>query len=246
MNDDNELDPVARLRAADPAVDVEPRDGFADEVVARATTEATADPARPSAPVADLTSERVRRRPRWLPIAAVAASIAIIGAAGYGLGASTGGATNLADGAAAPISLQTGASQEGAVQGGAALPSAGFGADQKLSAPGPVADTMMMPYPYGFGRNSFTSSGLATTGGTALAYTYDARAASSAEAVTALAAALGVDGDAELKDGSWIVGTQDGTAPYVSVSLDGTLSFSHSNPLINTWNCVEGADVAVP
>ena len=27
MNDDNELDPVARLRAADPAVDVEPRDG---------------------------------------------------------------------------------------------------------------------------------------------------------------------------------------------------------------------------
>lgn len=246
MNDDNELDPVARLRAADPAVDVEPRDGFADDVVARATTEAAADPTRPPAPVADLTSERVRRRPRWLPIAAVAASIAIIGAAGYGLGASTGGATNLADGAAAPISLQTGASQEGAVQGGAALPSAGFGADQKMSAPGPVADTMMMPYPYGFGRNSFTSSGLATTGGTALAYTYDARAASSADTVTALAAALGVDGTAELRDGSWIVGTQDGTAPYVSVSLDGTLSFSHSNPLINRWKCVEGTEVAVP
>ena len=245
MNDDNELDPVARLRAADPAVGVEPHPGFADEVIARATSDSTADPVT-AAPVADLASERARRRPRWLPIAAVAASIAIIGAAGYGLGASTGGATNLAGGAAAPISLQTGANQEGAVQGGAAVPSAGFGADQKMAGPGPVADSMMMPYPYGFGRNDFTSSGLATTEGTALAYTYDARAASNAETVTALAAALGVDGTAELKDGSWIVGPQDGTAPYLSVSLDGTLGFSYSNPLINPWNCVEGADVAVP
>ena len=46
MNDDNELDPIARLRAADPAVDVEPREGFADEVVARATTEAATRPIR--------------------------------------------------------------------------------------------------------------------------------------------------------------------------------------------------------
>lgn len=245
MNDDNELDPVARLRAADPAVDVEPRAGFADEVVARATTEATAAAATASAPVADLASERSRRRPRWLPIAAVAASIAIIGAAGYGLGASTGGTTNLADGAAPPISLQTGAGQEGAMQGGAPVPSAGFGADQKMSASGPIADTMM-PYPYGFGRNSFSSSGLATAEGRAFAYGYDARAASSAETVTALAAALGVEGTAELKDGSWIVGSQDGTAPYVSVSLDGTLGFSYWNPQIDPWKCVEGADAAVP
>ena len=244
MNDDNELDPVARLRAADPAADVEPSEGFADGVVARAITEATADPTIPSAPVADLTSERARRRPGWLPIAAVAASIAIIGAAGYGLGASTGGATNLADGADAPISLQTGASQEGAVQGDATQ-AGGFGADQKMAAPGPIADTMM-PYPYGFGRNSFTSSGLADAEGTAPAYAYDARAASSAETVAALATGLGVDGTAELKDGSWVVGPQDGTAPYVSVSLDGTLGFSYSNPLINPWECIEGADVAVP
>ena len=248
MNDDNELDPVARLRAADPAVDVEPHAGFADEVIARATSnstaDATADPTT-AAPVADLTSERARRRPRWLPIAAVAASIAIIGAAGYGLGASTGGATNLADGAAPPISLQTGAGdQQGALQGGP-VPDAGFGAEQKMSASGRVADTMM-PYPYGFGRNSFTSSGLSTAEGTALAYTYDARAVSSAETVTALAAALGVDGTAELMNGSWTVGPQDGSAPYVSISLDGTLGFSYWNPQIDPWKCVEGADVAVP
>ncbi len=244
MNDDNELDPVVRLRAADPAVDVEPREGFADEVVARATADATAEPTAASAPVADLTSERTRRRPRWIPIAAVAASIAIIGAAGYGLGASTGGATNLADGAAPPISLQTGAGEEAAMQGGAPVPSAGLGAEQKMSGSGPVADTMM-PYPHGFGRNSFTASGLATAEGTALAYAYDARAVSSAETVTALATALGVEGTAELKDGSWSVGPQDGSGPYVYVGLDGTLGFSYWNPLINTSLCVEGTDVAV-
>jgi hypothetical protein len=246
MNDDNGLDPVARLRAADPAVDVEPSEGFTEEVVARVTTDATADLKTPSTPVADLTSERTRRRPRWLPMVAVAASIAIIGAAGYGLGASTGGAANLAEGAAAPISLQTGATQEGAVQGGEAAPGAGFGADQKMAGPGPIADSMMMPYPYGFGRNSFTSSGLATAEGTALAYTYDTRTAASAETVTALAAALGVEGATELKDGSWLVGSQDGTAPYVSVSLDGTLGFSYWNPQIDPWKCVEGTDVDVP
>ncbi|WP_159605977.1 hypothetical protein, partial [Agromyces humi] len=41
MHDDNELDPVERLRAADPAASVEPRAGFADEVVARATAPST-------------------------------------------------------------------------------------------------------------------------------------------------------------------------------------------------------------
>ena len=241
MNDDNELDPVERLRAADPAAEVEPTAGFADEVVARATAEPSAE----SSPVADLTSERARRRPRWLPIAAVAASLAIIGAAGYGLGASTGGATNLADGAAPPISLQTGttqgATQEGAVQGGA--PDAST-VDPKMALVRPgIADMM---YPYGSGRNSFSSSGLAATEGTAPGYAFDARAASNAETVTALAAALGIEGTAVLKDGSWSVGPQDGTAPYLSVGLDGMLSFSYWNPLVDPWKCAEGSDVSVP
>ncbi|GAA1820159.1 hypothetical protein [Agromyces neolithicus] len=240
MNDHHELDPVARLRAADPAAEVEPREGFADEVVARATSEPAAEPTAASAPVADLTSERARRRPRWLPIAAVAASIAIVGAAGYGVGALTGGPTNLAESAAPPISLQTDiggngvATDAGAMEGGAAAD------DARMSAGSQSADSI---YPYGFGRNHFSSSGLATAEGTAPAYAYDARAASSAENVTALAAALGVEGTAELKDGSWLVGSQDGTAPYLGVSLDGTLGFSYWNPLIDPWKCAEGVDV---
>ena len=43
MHDDNELDPVERLRAADPAAGVEPRAGFVDEVVAQATAASATD-----------------------------------------------------------------------------------------------------------------------------------------------------------------------------------------------------------
>ncbi|WP_159604483.1 hypothetical protein [Agromyces humi] len=93
-----------------------------------------------------------------------------------------------------------------------------------------------MIYP-GFGRSSFRSTGLSTASGTAAGYGYDARAASNAESVGALAAALGVAGTPQLKDGAWTVGPQDGTAPSLYVGLDGTLSFSYSDPLLNPWNC---------
>ena len=257
MQDDNELDPVERLRAADPAADVEPRAGFVDEVVARATTEATPEaPAEaspdPTAPVTDLAAERARRRPRWIAVAAVAASLVVFGGAGYALGASTNGSTNLAGGAAPPISLQGadgGATTEQSTVQDGALP--GFATDQ---AKRPASGATDMVYPYGFGRNSFSSSGLSTATGSAPGYAFDARAASNAETVAALAAALGVEGTPELKDGAWTVGPQDGTAPTLYVGLDGTLSFSYSNPLLNPWNCAkteggdggEGGDGAMP
>jgi hypothetical protein len=246
MNDDHEhepeLDAVQRLRAADPAAGLEPSAGFADEVVARAAAGTTAEPA----PV-DLTAERARRRPRWLPAAAVAASLVVVGALGYGVGATTGGATNLAEGAAPPISLQSGTgagtteqgmtTEQGVMQGDAAATER-----SKMSAPG-TADLM---YPYGFGRNQFRASGLSTSEGTAPAYGFDARAASNSETVAALAAALGVAGTPELKDGSWSVGPQDGTASSLWVSLDGILSFSYSDPTINPWQCTDGAETCEP
>lgn len=239
MNDDHELDPIARLRAADPAADVEPRAGFADEVVARVT-----DPAS-SAAVADLAAERTERRPRWLPIAAVAASLAIVGAVGYGVGASTGATSNLADGAAPPISLQA---DDSAAEGGAVPGEVFAGAAQdgrKMTGFG--ASDMM--FPSGFGRNQFSATGLDTAAGTARAYTYDARAASNADTVAALAAALGVEGTPELKDGAWMMGPHDGTAPSLSVGLDGTLGFSYSDPRLDPWQCSaepEAADSCEP
>src|SRR5512145_832388 len=103
MNDDEQRDPLDRLRAADPAAGLEPRDGFADDVVARAAAET---PAGGTAPVTDLGAERARRRPAWFAVAAVAASLVVVGAVGYGVGSTTAGTTNLAEGAAPPISLQ--------------------------------------------------------------------------------------------------------------------------------------------
>lgn len=247
MNDDNDLDPVTRLSAADPAADVEPRASFADDVIAQATAEAandttdvTSDEAAAGATVTDLSTERARRRPRWLPIAAVAASIAIVGGLGYGVGASTGG-TNLAGGAAAPISLQPVTGSVGQAESGAVSPGAldtNFAGAQAMRA---YPDMLM---PWAFGRNSFSASGLSTSDGSALAYTYDPRSVSNAETVAALAAALGVEGTPELKDGSWLVGPQDGSAPRLGVSLGGTLSFWYSDPRVSSWQCAEGTGAA--
>jgi hypothetical protein len=64
--------------------------------------------------------------------------------------------------------------------------------------------------------------------------------------VSALAAALGVKGTAAVKDGAWAAGPQDGTAPYLSVGLDGTLSFFYSNPQIAPWACVPEAETTLP
>lgn len=241
MNDHEELDPVARLRAADPARDVEPQSGFADAVVARVTGPgASVEPAPfadPAAEPADLAAERARRRPRWRSVAAVAASVAIVGAAGFGIGALTGGPTNLAAGTAAPpISLQ---SESGPEDSGGTEPAIGTGtaADGKVSG---------MTYPYGFGRNSFSSSGLGTSAGTAQAYAFNPRASSSPGAVTALAAALGIATPVVRGDGAWTAGPQDGSGPALSVSFDGMLSFYYQNPQINPWLCEDGAEACVP
>lgn len=238
MTDDHELDPIARLRAADPAADVEPRAGFADDVVARVTMEPDSQPAA----VAHLVTARAERRPRWVPFAAVAASLAIVGAVGYGVGASANGSANLAGGAAPPISLQSdgATTEEGAVPGGGVAEA--MQDDRTMSGPG-AAD---MTYPGGYGRNRFTASGLDTAAGTARAYGYDARAASDAETVAALAAALGVEGTPELRDGAWMVGSHDGTASSLAVGLDGTLGFSYSNPEVDPWRCDAGAEVVEP
>ena len=250
MNDrhDDELDPVERLRAADPAAGVEPRAGFADEVVAQAAADATGEQpgeAAPSEtpPVADLAAERARRRNRWLTVAAVAASVLIVGGAGYAVGATTTGTSTVAGGAAPPISLQSGvgaATEQGVPQTDA---SAGAPESNKMSAGSGATDRML---PYGYGRNDFSASGLSTEEGTATAYAYDARSASNAETVGALAVALGLQGQPELKDGGWVVGLQDGTEASLWVGLDGTLSFSYWDPQLNPWQCAPDATVCEP
>ncbi len=245
INDDNELDPLARLRAADPAADVEPRAGFADAVVEDTLANTLPEPATESAPIADLSAARARRHPRWIPFVAVAASLVIVGGAGFGIGASTGQTTNSAGGAVPAIVLPGAGSGGSAAEGGTAnggFAGAPSGAPSKMSAGG-VSD---MTYPFGSGRSSFSSSGLSATAGTAPAYTFDARTASTTERVAALATALKVQGSPKTMDGSWLVGAPDGTTPYLSVSLDGMLSFSFTDPQINPWQCGLDANSTQP
>ncbi|WP_136707866.1 hypothetical protein [Agromyces sp. H66] len=236
MNDEQH-DPVERLRAADPAADIEPRDGFADEVVARAAADAVRGSG--GSPVTDLGTERARRRPGWLQVAAVAASLVVVGAAGYGIGSANGSSTNVADGAAPPISLQSGADAGIAEQGVMPEPATG---DAKLSAP----DGRSMFAPYGGGRNHFSASGLSTSDTAAAAYGFDARAASGTDAIAALAAALGVEGTPQLSFGTWTVGPQDGTGPSLGVSIDGMSGFWYSDPRINPWQCADAAESCEP
>lgn len=246
MNDNEQRDPLERLRAADPAGGLEARDGFADEVVARVAAETPGASPAEAPPVVGLAVERARRRSTWLRVAAVAASLLVVGVAGYGIGVTTGGATNLADGAAPPVSLQNGADAATTEQG--MIPEASTG-DQKMSAPD--LGRQISPdgggfFPYGGGRNHFSASGLSTSEGTAAAYGFDARAASAAGRIAALAAALGVEGTPELAHGSWTAGPQDGSAASLGVSLDGTLGFWYSDPRTDPWRCTDGAETCEP
>src|SRR4029453_8470822 len=144
---------------------------------------------------------------------------------------------------APPISVQTGvgaATDQGIPQGNAATGAPEMG---KMSGSGSATDRML---PYGYGRNQFSASGLSTQGGSAIAYGFDPRAPSDADTVAALAAALGLAGSPELKDGGWAVGPQDGTAASLWVGLDGTLGFSFWDPQHNPWQCAPDATVCEP
>lgn len=220
MNDTTPQEPhddaFARLQAADPAAHIEPSAGFAERVISEAST---------APAVVDLATERERRRPLWQTIVGAAAAVAIVGGAGFGIGAS-GVGTPATSTAGAPISLSGPESAtDTSLEGPKLSPIAGQAANRDMIYPG-----------FG-GRYTYSSSGLSTEAGTANGYGFDPRSASTAENIAALAAALGVAGTPELKDGAWIVGPQDGTAPTIYASLDGTLSFSYNNPAINPWLC---------
>lgn len=240
MNDSH--DPLDRLRAADPAGGVEPRAGFVEDTVSRATAgegafDAELADAHRSA--SHLVSRRTRRRGRAPLVAAMAASFVAIamiaGAAGYALGSHPDAVADgdTGAGAAPPVSLPG---------PGRSDPSGG-GTDRSLPG-GEESMRFTSDADYGGfslpGRNQFrTSALLSSDGGVAAGYGYDARAASTAETVSDLAVALGVDGAPEVRDGGWVVGAQDGTAPSLWVSLDGTLSFSFFHPGNDPWQCDE-------
>ncbi|WOF21805.1 hypothetical protein N8K70_10450 [Microbacterium betulae] len=233
----DELDPISRLRAVDPALDVEASEGLVDRIV----DSATAHERRDADTAVDLGAERARRRrKRILASTGVAASIvaalAIGGIAGYALvpeGRETAAedAVNDEEGAAPPITLD-------GPRGGAEGAAPELGADTGLTT------RSLNDFEYGYGgRNAFHAGALFSSAATtATGYAYDGPSSSNVETVSALAAALDVDGVPEIRDGSWVVGAEDGVSPSLSVYLDGTLSFFYYDPTFDPWACGDDCD----
>lgn len=249
---------MARLRAADPAADVEPSEGFPAVVAERVQHEGDASAAAletdtetdvESAPAAPIDLAARRRRPAWLSAAAAAAAAVVIGAGGYAAGAGaifgTGGTSSAdsaesadAASAPAPISLGGPSDASGVSESGAS--------EMATSAPGLAQEGAAMSartsadsvYGWGGGRNTFTATGLSDAARSAQVYGLDAATPSTPERMAQVAAALGMAGQPEVADGGWAL--TDGDA-QLNVGLDGSLGLNYYNTANQPWcdGCAE-------
>ena len=220
------------------------RDGV-DDAVARLTA---ADPAR----VDDLDLDAVRRevdrriadtpevvRPahrgpaRWLQVAAVAATVAVVGAGAFVVGRQTGGADGITASTATTTSNQAAPEALLSSRAAATAVSPTTVAPGVPPAPGAgtaSADTKARSMIAGPGRTVFLDGGLSTEGGTAEAYGFDPASVVDAATAERIAGALGVAGTAVPRYQSWAVGPEDGSAPTVSLAGDGVASVSYNDP----------------
>lgn len=210
-----------RLRAADPARDLEPDVEELRRAVALrldAPAPPAASPAMAPAPhptATGIDGRRPARIPaRWFAVAAVTAGALVVGGAGYGLGALSAGR-----GAGDVITL----SQEG-------LPPV----DERAATAADASTAIYPPWP---SRVVFTASGLSDVTGTAAAWALDAAGAFSAEAAERAARALGLEGEATRQFGSWVVGSTDGKGPSLTLSPDGQASVSYYDPTKDPYLC---------
>lgn len=223
--DPDEDDVLARLRDADPAHDVEP-----DLTALRATVDARV--AADAAAADELAARRHRRR--WPLVAAAAAGVLVVGGTGYAAGSL--GAPAPADGVIALSEGSSGASEADAAGGGSA---------PALGAPGTMSSTderLAIYPPGGSWRTVFSASGLSDATARAQAWTFDAASVFSAATAEAAARTLGVEGSATQSYGSWLVGSQDGTAPSVTLQPDGWASLSYYDPTRDPYSCLKEAD----
>ncbi len=167
-----------------------------------------------------------RPRRQWVGIAAAVAGAVAVGAVGYTFGQAADDPQ-----AAAPVIALSGSSQ---IVTGDARPGSVVG-----SEPAPPSDQRLGvdAMPYSYGRIVFTSSGLSGDAGSTTAWTYDTGQAWSKETAARAATALGLDGEPTLIDGSWMVGSRDGTGPTLQVVADGMTSLNFYDPTMNPYGC---------
>ncbi|GIG27329.1 hypothetical protein [Cellulomonas denverensis] len=217
MNEQHGQDEAfARLRASDPAADARlDREALRQEVDRRIAGTGTTAPGEPGEDAVEVATVTPIRRPaRWWQAVAAVAAIAVVGGAGYAVGRGSDGPVT-----ATPL---------------IELASGGTGTEQATAA----MDTRM----WSPGRVVFSAAdGLGDQPGRARAWALDPGAVT-AETVAALAAALGVTGEPVQQDGSWQVGSQDGSGPGVTVYADGTAAVNYYDPDRDPWTCAQAAD----
>ena len=228
-------DPMAAVRAADPAVGSEPD---LDRLRAALATSTGV----PLGGTDELAARRARRTPRWVQVAAAVAGVVLVGTAGYALGAGRG-ADETAGGPAAPaMSLDGGGSRDssgGASSTGTELFGAAAPADglKAASLPASAAGSTFLPG-WSSGRTVFTARRLSGADGEHDAWAYDAAGTYSKATAEAAAKALGVRGSARASWG-WTVGPDDGTGPTVSLAPDGLSSLSYYDPTAEPAKCID-------
>ncbi|MGM0386574.1 MAG: hypothetical protein ACQERF_11440, partial [Actinomycetota bacterium] len=225
-HDDVTLD---RLRAADPA-----RESRVDLTRLRAVVDARIAAEEGGAGIAPVTDlgHAPSRRARWLRAAGAAASAVVVGAVGFGLGSGALLAGSGGDDASYDEAATSGMAEDA---GDAAAPESIAGADSATA----LDERMIWPVSE---RQIFRAVGLPDESGTATTWAFDATAAFSAERVAEIAAVLGVAGEPELSDGSWVVGSLDGSEPHVTVYPDGQAGLNFYDPDADPWNCEDVRD----
>ncbi|WP_152230522.1 hypothetical protein [Georgenia ruanii] len=164
-----------------------------------------------------------KRRAGWVRVAAAVAGAAVVGAGGFLLGRS--------EPAAPPIGLP--------------VPAIGSSSAGPAQERGVATDATML-WPSATGRTVFRAEGLPTAAESAAAWAFDAPAVLSADRVGAVAAALGVTGDPQQRDGVWQVGPADGTGASLSVFPDGQAGLSYHDPAADPYLCSGTAEPAMP
>ena len=162
--------------------------------------------------------------------AGIAAAALLVGAGGgYAIGAGGDGG----DSSAGLVSADGGGAEPAmSLQGGEGAEEAA-GGELAMAAPSDARDMMW----WGGGRTVFTASGLSGEATVAHAWGFDSDGAFTKEAAAAAAAALGVEGTPELRDGAWNVGPSDGTGAGLQLYADGTVSLSYWDPAKDPWAC---------
>ena len=227
--------PMDAVRAADPAAGSEPD-------LDRLRAALAASTGVPLGGSDELAARRARRTPRWVQVAAAVAGVALVGTAGYALGAGRG-ADEIAGGSAAPAMSLDGGGGRDSSGGASSTGTEVLGADAPAdglkvgSLSASMAGSTFLPG-WSSGRTVFTARGLSDAGGEHDAWAYDAAGTYSKATAEAAAKALGVHGSARESWG-WTVGPDDGTGPTVSLAPDGLSSLSYYDPTAEPAKCID-------